>query len=105
MSDVREELSKCVQMLQKMTRWIHLMVPAIEDGNNFGVGVQGEILKMISDRSNHLNGLFAALPGCERPTTLSLPPARPIARLPCRPGPRPSIHADPDEGRTPHPVK
>lgn len=62
-SDVREELSKCVQMLQKMTRWIHLMVPAIEDGNNFGVGVQGEILKMISDRSNHLNGLFAALPG------------------------------------------
>lgn len=63
LSDVREDLSQCVQMLQKMTRWIHLMVPAIEDGNNFGVGVQGEILKMITDRSNHLNGLFAALPG------------------------------------------
>lgn len=42
-SDVREDLSQCVQMLQKMTRWIHLMVPAIEDGNNFGVGVQVQI--------------------------------------------------------------
>lgn len=63
LTDVREELSQCVQVLRKISRWITLLVPAIEDGNNFGVGVQGEVLKVVLERSNHLNGLFAALPG------------------------------------------
>lgn len=63
LNDVREELSQCVQTFRKLARWISLLVPAIEDGNNFGVGVQGEILKMVLERSNVLNGLFSALPG------------------------------------------
>lgn len=60
---VREALAKCVGDLQKLSRWISLMIPPIEDGNNFGVAVQGEVLKVVNEKCAQIYGLFQALPG------------------------------------------
>lgn len=59
----RQELADGVDIMRSFARWITLMIPVIEDGNNFGVGVQGEVLKAIKEKQAHLQGLFGALPG------------------------------------------
>jgi len=60
---VREELAAAVSNLRAFARWITLHIPPVEDGNNFGVGVQHEVLKGVKDQQGMLQGLFNALPG------------------------------------------
>jgi len=59
----RQQLSDAVSDLKKFARWITLLQPPVEDGNNFGVGVQHEVLKGIKDHAGNLQGVFNALPG------------------------------------------
>jgi len=44
MDKLKIELKTAVEMVATVKIWIQLMIPKIEDGNNFGVGVQEECL-------------------------------------------------------------
>uniref|UniRef100_A0A7S2V475 Proteasome activator PA28 C-terminal domain-containing protein n=1 Tax=Fibrocapsa japonica TaxID=94617 RepID=A0A7S2V475_9STRA len=46
-SSVRSEVAFSLKCLQILSRWIWLMTPEAEDGNNFGVHVQQDVLKTI----------------------------------------------------------
>lgn len=41
---VKEELFELSSLIGKVKLWIQLNVPRIEDGNNFGVGVQNDMI-------------------------------------------------------------
>ena len=50
---MKREVVELVDMLATLRLWVQLNVPRIEDGNNFGVGVQQEIMSMLdSGRSS-----------------------------------------------------
>ena len=44
---LRSEILELVTYLGTLKLWLKLLVPKIEDGNNFGVGIQQEILMML----------------------------------------------------------
>ncbi|CAB3402627.1 unnamed protein product [Caenorhabditis bovis] len=44
MDEVRPKLRDAVEMTNTVKMWITLLIPRIEDGNNFGVGIQEEAL-------------------------------------------------------------
>jgi hypothetical protein len=46
---VRSELLELLDSLRTMELWVHLSVPAISDGNNFGVEIQEHICKRITE--------------------------------------------------------
>jgi len=46
---VRTETLELVESLRIMELWVHLSVPAISDGNNFGVEIQEHICKRITE--------------------------------------------------------
>ena len=48
MNMLRHEVKEAVSALGTVKMWIQLMVPRIEDGNNFGVEVQEEIISEVS---------------------------------------------------------
>lgn len=60
-SYARSEMAACVRNLSTVERYITLKIPAAEDGNNFGVAVQLEFNKMISERRNKIKELFDKL--------------------------------------------
>ena len=47
-----------------LERWISMLVPQMEDGNNFGVDVQSAILKVVRAFLDELEGL-KTLTECE----------------------------------------
>lgn len=44
-------MTQALNVLLALKRWIRVQVPKIEDGNNFGVGVQLDVAKGIDDLS------------------------------------------------------
>jgi len=44
LADIKKEVLELVEMINIVKIWIQLLVPKIEDGNNFGVGIQEEII-------------------------------------------------------------
>mmetsp|Transcript_6306 Transcript_6306/g.20165 ORF Transcript_6306/g.20165 Transcript_6306/m.20165 type:complete len:266 (-) Transcript_6306:129-926(-) len=45
---LKGEIQQCLSMLVKVKVWIQLNIPKVEDGNNFGVGVQEETVNELS---------------------------------------------------------
>lgn len=45
---VRIEINSALDDMQRLERWVQLLVPKIEDGNNFGVDVQRYVITQIS---------------------------------------------------------
>jgi hypothetical protein len=56
-TSVRNEIAQAVSALGKVQLFISLATPQIEDGGNFGVAVQGDVLKVISDLKGQLKGV------------------------------------------------
>jgi len=50
----QDELLVSMDDLAAIARWINLSVPECEDGNNFGVEVQGHVLKVVTEKSAKL---------------------------------------------------
>jgi len=44
LGEIKKEVLELVEMINIVKIWIQLLVPKIEDGNNFGVGIQEEII-------------------------------------------------------------
>ncbi|PAV92101.1 hypothetical protein WR25_05767 [Diploscapter pachys] len=44
MDEIRPKLREAVENVNTVKMWITLLIPRIEDGNNFGVGIQEEML-------------------------------------------------------------
>ncbi|CAM9510092.1 unnamed protein product [Choristocarpus tenellus] len=62
LSAVRDETAEALKILKSLMTWISLKVPKIEDGNNFGVAVQGDVLKVVSEQYDDLLKDMRALP-------------------------------------------
>ena len=62
----RAEAMKCVNDLRAVERFITLHIPKVEDGNNFGVAIQLEMLKNVAERGKTLKSAIDALPTCLR---------------------------------------
>jgi len=58
---VRGELMELVDSLRAMELWVHLSVPAVADGNNFGVEIQEHICKRITDSKAAVKALLDGL--------------------------------------------
>jgi len=58
----RAEAMKCVNDLRAVERFITLHIPKVEDGNNFGVAIQLEMLKNVAERGKTLKSAIDALP-------------------------------------------
>lgn len=48
------EVAGCIADFSTIELWLHLTLPSIEDGNNFGVGIVMEGAKMIADKKKEL---------------------------------------------------
>ncbi|KAG5182632.1 proteasome activator pa28 [Tribonema minus] len=59
---VQSDLATSINILLALYRWIQVHVPIIEDGNNFGVGVQQEVAKLIAESVTKLEAAFDKLP-------------------------------------------
>lgn len=49
LSTVRDEVTQAINVLLALKRWVRVQVPKIEDGNNFGVSVQLDTVKVIDE--------------------------------------------------------
>jgi len=58
---VREELSTLIESLLAIEVWISMKIPAISDGNNFGVEVQEHMVKFIQGKKEACVGLLDGL--------------------------------------------
>jgi len=59
---VRNEIAVAVGALQKVELLIALSTPTIEDGGNFGVGVQADVKKALSEYRTALKATMASYP-------------------------------------------
>jgi len=57
LGDIKREVLELVEMINIVKIWIQLLVPKIEDGNNFGVGIQEEIISELgrAEESGYTN--------------------------------------------------
>ncbi|KAH7648504.1 proteasome activator p28 Ki autoantigen [Cryptosporidium bovis] len=47
-TSVKQEVSELIEMVGSIKLWVQLNIPQIQDGNNFGVGVQEETIQELS---------------------------------------------------------
>ncbi|KAF7456496.1 putative subunit of proteaseome activator complex [Cryptosporidium felis] len=47
-SYVKQEVSELIEMVSSIKLWVQLNIPQIQDGNNFGVGIQEESIQELS---------------------------------------------------------
>jgi hypothetical protein len=59
--EARAELAELVETLSYLEMWLTLSVPAVSDGNNFGVEVQELLIKMLKEKKDAAKALFDGL--------------------------------------------
>jgi len=57
----REELSGLQEDLLTLETWLSLLIPAVSDGNNFGVEIQEHICKILMDKKKAVKDIFDGL--------------------------------------------
>jgi len=62
LSRTQSELNNAASSFATLEAWLRLCVPAIEDGNNFGVGIVLEAHKLVNDARSEVLGLMKELP-------------------------------------------
>jgi len=53
LSVLKREFLECIDMFNTVKMWIQLNIPRIEDGNNFGVGIQEEAIAELTRAEDH----------------------------------------------------
>mmetsp|Transcript_29141 Transcript_29141/g.67564 ORF Transcript_29141/g.67564 Transcript_29141/m.67564 type:complete len:234 (-) Transcript_29141:889-1590(-) len=62
LSDAQDAVAQALSDLRIVHDYVTLLIPKMEDGNNFGVTVQLAALKQIQDSSEELNKVFDEMP-------------------------------------------
>merc|ERR1711904_235943 len=57
----REELAALVETLLEVEAWLSLSIPAVSDGNNFGVEIQEHMLKMLVAKKDSTKAMLDGL--------------------------------------------
>ncbi|CCF73086.1 proteasome activator subunit 2 (PA28 beta) [Babesia microti strain RI] len=58
---IKDEASELIEMVGNIKLWIQLNIPRIEDGNNFGVGIQEEVIQELARVEDSAFNLFDAI--------------------------------------------
>ncbi|KAJ1494105.1 proteasome activator pa28 [Baffinella frigidus] len=58
---LKSEIQDCLQMLSKVKIWIHLNIPKVEDGNNFGVSIQEDTVNELTKAEDTSFSLLEAV--------------------------------------------
>ncbi|CAM9580476.1 unnamed protein product [Discosporangium mesarthrocarpum] len=58
----RDEMNGTLRILDSLKTWLRVQVPQIEDGNNFGVAVQGDVQKAVAEEYTALLTALGELP-------------------------------------------
>jgi len=58
---LKKELLELIEMLNTVKIWIQLNIPQIEDGNNFGVGIQEETVNELSRAESDTFGVLESM--------------------------------------------
>jgi len=77
---IKNQIKEMVDLLGELKLWVRLNIPKIEDGNNFGVGVQEEVLLMVQ------TGLQSGIAVLEHITKFYFSRARLITKSAKHPG-------------------
>jgi len=59
---VSDELARAISLLRDLEKWIVILVPKVEDGNNFGVEVQGAIYGKMNEYRTKLESKLESMP-------------------------------------------
>ena len=62
MHTVTDELCSAIEITQQLAHWVHLSVPKIADGNNFGVEVQKSVHAHLRESINNFQKAWDTLP-------------------------------------------
>lgn len=56
--EVEDQTFKTLDLMRNVQMWVQLQIPKIEDGNNFGVSVQMQLVRNMSETSDKLTNIF-----------------------------------------------
>jgi hypothetical protein len=59
---IQAELAFAVAAFGKIQAWLQLCIPSVEDGNNFGVGIVLEAIKLVAEQKKEMTEAMKSLP-------------------------------------------
>ena len=80
MEVLKKEVIELIEMLSTMKLWVRLSRPKFEDGNNFGVDVQNDVLTSLTTGAASAKSMLSTVPPVLREKSILHAPLRKISK-------------------------